>query len=234
MIEAIIALGSALWLGILTSISPCPLATNIAAVSFLSKKINHPKAVLWAGSAYTLGRMSAYAFLGIVIIASFVNIPSVANFLQKYMNKLLGPMLLVVGLFLLGVIRLNISGFSLSRERQESLANSGVKGAFSLGVIFALSFCPISAGLFFGSLIPLALNSKIGIILPLFFGIGTGLPVMVFAIGISLGISSAAHWFHKMATFEKYTRRITGIIFVAVGLYFIWNHIIITFLACNR
>ena len=173
MIEVIIAFGSALWLGILTSISPCPLATNIAAVSFLSKKINHPKAVLWAGSAYTLGRMVAYAILGIAIIASLVSIPSVANFLQRYMNRVVGPILFVVGLFLLDVIRLNIPGFSLSRERQESLANSGAKGAFLLGAIFALSFCPISAGLFFGSLIPLALNSKIGIILPLFFGIGT-------------------------------------------------------------
>ncbi|NQT90151.1 MAG: sulfite exporter TauE/SafE family protein [Candidatus Omnitrophica bacterium] len=227
MIEALIAFGTALWLGILTSISPCPLATNIAAVSFLSKKINHPKAVLWAGSAYTLGRMIAYALLGIAIIASLVSVPSVANFLQKYMNRIIGPILLVVGLFLLNIIRLNVSGFSLSRERQESLADSGAKGAFLLGAIFALSFCPISAGLFFGSLIPLAFNSKIGIILPIFFGLGTGLPVMVFAVGVSLGISSASHWFHKIAAIEKYTRKITGVIFVAVGLYFIWNHIVL-------
>jgi cytochrome c biogenesis protein CcdA len=228
MIEIFITFGSALWLGVLTSISPCPLATNIAAVSFLSKKINHPKAVLWAGSAYTLGRMIAYAFLGIAIIASLVSIPSIANFLQKYMNRILGPLLVVVGLFLLDIIRFNIPGFTLSKEKQESIARSGARGAFFLGAIFALSFCPISAGLFFGSLIPLALNSKIGIILPLFFGIGTGLPVIVFAIGISLGISSATHWFHKIARLEKHTRRITGIIFLAVGIYFIWNHIILT------
>ena len=227
MIEVIIAFGSALWLGVLTSISPCPLATNVAAVSFLSKKINHPKAVLWAGSAYTFGRMIAYAILGMIIITSIVSVPSVANFLQKYMNRVLGPLLFMVGLFLLDVIRFNIPGFTLSKEKQESLAKSGTKGAFLLGAIFALSFCPISAGLFFGSLIPLALNSNVGIILPLFFGIGTGLPVMVFAIGISLGISSAAHWFHKIAAIEKYTRKITGVIFMTVGLYFIWNHIVL-------
>ena len=225
MIEVFIAVGSALWLGILTSISPCPLATNIAAVSFLSKKINHPKAVLRAGSAYILGRMAAYAFLGIAIIASLVSIPSVANFLQKYMNRAVGPILLVVGLFLLDVIRLNLSGFSLSREKQESLANSGAKGAFLLGAIFALSFCPISAALFFGSLIPLAFNSRVGIILPVFYGVGTGLPVMVFALGIALGASSASRWFRKAALLEKYTRKVTGIIFVLVGLYFIWGYI---------
>ena len=229
MIEIFIAFSSALWFGILTSISPCPLATNIAAVSFLSKKINHPKDVLWAGGAYTLGRMVAYALLGIAIIASLVSIPSVANFLQKYINRALGLILFAVGLFLLGVIRLNIPGFSLSRKRQESLANSGAKGAFLLGAIFALSFCPISAALFFGSLIPLALNNRIGIVLPLFYGIGTGLPVMIFAVGIALGASSASHWFHKMVLLEKYTRKITGVIFVTVGLYFIWNHIILTF-----
>ena len=225
MIETIIAFGSALWLGILTSISPCPLATNVAAVSFLSKKINHPKAVLWAGSAYTFGRMIAYTILGMIIITSIVSVPSAANFLQKYMNRILGPLLFVVGLFLLNVIRFNISGFTLSKERQESLAKSGAKGAFFLGAIFALSFCPISAALFFGSLIPLALNSKVGIMLPFFYGIGTGLPVMVFATGIALGVLSASRWFHKIATLEKYTRRITGIIFVLVGSYFIWNYI---------
>ncbi len=217
---------SAIWLGILTSISPCPLATNIAAISFLSKKINHPKAVLLASSAYTLGRMVAYALLGIAIIASLINVPSVANFLQRYMNKALGPILFLIGLFLLGLIRLNISGFTLSDKKRESLAASGAKGAFLLGGIFALSFCPISAALFFGSLIPLALNSKIGFTLPLFFGIGTGLPVMIFAVGIALGVASASHWFRKMATFEKYTRKVTGIIFLLVGSYFIWNHII--------
>ena len=149
MVEVIIAFGSALWLGVLTSISPCPLATNIAAVSFLSKKINHPKAVLWAGSAYTFGRMIAYAILGMIIITSIVSVPSVANFLQKYMNRMLGPILLVVGLFLLNVIRLNISGFSLSKEKQESLAKSGAKGAFLLGAVFALSFYNLEGEFFY-------------------------------------------------------------------------------------
>ena len=229
MIEIFVAFGFSIWLGMLTSISPCPLATNVAAVSFLSKQINHPKAVLWAGGAYTLGRMIAYTFLGIIIITSLVNVPSVANFLQKYMNRILGPILFVVGLFLLDVIRFNIPGFTLSKEKQESLAKSGTKGAFLLGAIFALSFCPISAALFFGSLIPLALNSKVGIALPFFYGIGTGLPVILFSIGIAFGVLSVSHWFHKVATLEKYTRKITGGIFVLVGLYFIWNYIFTIF-----
>ena len=225
MIEMLFVFGSALWLGVLTSISPCPLATNIAAVSFLSKKINHPKAVLVAGITYTAGRMIAYAVLGAIIILFFVSVPFIANFLQKYMNKILGPILIIAGLFLLDIIRFNFSGFSISRQRQKSLAQGGLKGAFVLGMLFALAFCPISAALFFGSLIPLSLNNSYGILLPCIYGIGTGLPVLVFSLAIAFGISTLSHWFNKMATLEKYTRKITGIIFILVGLYFIWAYV---------
>ena len=225
MFEVVIVFASALWLGILTSISPCPLATNITAVSFLSKKINHPRAVLLSGITYTIGRVAAYALLGVIIISSVASVPLVANFLQKYMNKILGPILFIVGLFLLGAIRFNISGFTLSKERQESLAQGGLKGSFALGILFALAFCPISAALFFGSLIPLSLNNTYGIVLPFIYGIGTGLPVLGLSFGIAFGISTLSHLFNKMTTLEKYTRKVTGVIFILVGIYFIWTHI---------
>lgn len=226
MIQIILPFVSALWLGILTSISPCPLATNIAAVSFLSKKINHPKQVLQSSIAYTVGRMLTYAVLGIVIITSLASVPATANFLQKYMNKILGPVLLIVGLFLLEIIKINIPSFSISKDKQTTLAESGVKGSFVLGVIFALSFCPIAAALFFGSLIPLALKSTYGIILPFFYGVGTGIPVVVFALGIAMGVTSFSKWFHKATTFELYMRKLTGTVFIFIGIYFIWHHIV--------
>jgi len=222
------ALLSALWFGILTSIIPCLLATNIAAVSFLSKKIDHPRMVLWSGLAYALGRMTAYVVLGIIIISSLAGVPSVANFLQKYMNKILGFLLIIVGLFLMDILRLNFSGFALSGKHQNKLAESGVLGSFALGVIFALSFCPISAALFFGSLIPLAVNSNFGIVFPFIYGIGTGLPVLIFAVGISLGVHSMAHWFNKVARLEIYMRKVTGAIFILVGIYYIWAYIVST------
>jgi len=230
MIEILFVFGTALWLGILTSISPCPLATNIAAVSFLSKKISHPRLVLWSSMAYTIGRMATYAVLGFFIIISLVNVPIAANFLQKYMNKILGPILVIVGLFLLDVIKINFSGFSLSHKRQSELVESGIAGSFILGAVFALSFCPIAAALFFGSLIPLALNSSYGIILPFIYGIGTGIPVIVFALGIAMGVKSFSHWFNKAAKFELYTRTITGVIFILVGIYFVWSYIIVNLL----
>ena len=230
MTEIILPFVSALWLGILTSISPCPLATNIAAVSFLSKKINHPKSVLQSSIAYTIGRMLTYAILGVVIITSLASVPATANFLQRYMNKILGPALLIVGLFLLDIVKVNIPSFSVSQHKQSALAESGIKGSFMLGAIFALSFCPIAAALFFGSLIPLALKSTYGIVLPCLYGVGTGIPVIVFALGITMGVTSFSKWFQRVTTFEVYTRKITGIIFILVGIYFTWSYIIISFL----
>jgi cytochrome c biogenesis protein CcdA len=218
--ELLIVLGFALWLGILTSISPCPLATNIAAASFISKKVTHPVLVFISGLAYTLGRMAAYAVLGWIIISSLLSAPQVAQFLQKYMLKALGPLLIITGLFLLEVITIRLPGVALSQEHQNKLVESGAPGAFLLGIIFALAFCPVSAALFFGSLVPLALSSKAGTLLPFIYGAGTGLPVLMLAIAIALGVTSMGHWFHKITKLEYYTRRITGGIFILVGLYY--------------
>ena len=220
MIEMFIGLTSALWLGMLTSISPCPLASNVAAISFLSKKIAHPALVFISGLAYTLGRMVSYAILGWIIISSLLSVPQVAQFLQKYMGRALGPLLILTGLVLLEIIPLRLSGLSLSQKHHNKLAESGAPGAFLLGFIFALAFCPISAALYFGSLIPLAINSNNSIVLPFIYGIGTGLPVLVFAVAIALGVTSLSHWFHKITRIEYYTRKITGVVFILVGLYY--------------
>lgn len=220
MIEVFIGFASALWLGILTSISPCPLASNVAAISFLSKRITHPVLVFISGLAYTLGRMLSYAVLGWIIISSFLSVPQVAQFLQKYMGKALGPVLIITGFILLEIITIRLPAAPLSQKHRNKLAESGAWGAFLLGFIFALAFCPISAALFFGSLIPLAISSKNGIVLPFIYGIGTGLPVFIFAVAIALGLTSLSRWFHKITQLEYYTRKITGAIFIIVGLYY--------------
>ena len=226
MTDILIAFGSALWLGILTSISPCPLATNVAAISFLAKKITHPFFVLLSGIAYTFGRMITYAILGFILINSILSIPQVAQFLQKYMVKALGPILIITGLILLNIIKVSISGLSLSQKQHNKLAGAGVPGALLLGAIFALAFCPVSAALFFGSLIPLALQSKFGVTLPFIYGIGTGLPVLVFAVAIAMGVTSLSCWFNKLTKLEYYMRIVTGAIFILVGIYYIGIYIL--------
>jgi len=220
MTEVFIGFVSVLWLGILTSISPCPLASNVAAISFLSKKITHPVLVFISGLAYTLGRMVSYAVLGWIIISSLLSVPQVAQFLQKYMGKALGPLLIFTGFILLEIINIRLPGVSLSQKHHSRLAESGAPGAFLLGFIFALAFCPFSAALFFGSFIPLAINSKSGIVLPFIYGIGTGLPVLVFTVAIALGVTSLSHWFRRITRLEYYTRKITGVVFILVGVYY--------------
>jgi len=225
MSEALLGFASAFWLGILTSISPCPLATNIAAVSFLSKKITHPKTVFFLGLFYVIGRMLTYVVLSFLIVYSLLNIPLIANFLQKYMHKALGPILIIVGLFLLDIFKFNIPLFKISEDKQNTLAQSGIKGSFLLGIIFALAFCPSSAALFFGSLIPLSLAHKFGKVFPFVYGIATGLPVLVFALFISLGIKSISRWFNRVVSFEAYARKITAIIFILAGCYYVWVYL---------
>jgi len=225
--EILIGFGSALWLGILTSISPCPLATNVAAISFLAKKISHPFFVLLSGLAYTVGRMATYVVLGFILINSILSIPEVAQFLQKYMVKALGPILIVTGLILLDVIKINLPGLSLSQKYHNKLIEAGVPGAFLLGAVFALAFCPVSAALFFGSLIPLALQSKFGATLPFIYGIGTGLPVFIFAVAIAAGVTSLSRWFNKLTKLEYYARKTTGIIFILVGIYYLAAYVIV-------
>ncbi|MFA6281273.1 MAG: aromatic aminobenezylarsenical efflux permease ArsG family transporter [Candidatus Omnitrophota bacterium] len=212
---------SAFWLGILTSISPCPLATNIAAISFLSKKIIHPKKVLFSGFLYTAGRMLAYALVGFIIISSLLSVSVTANFLQRYMNKIFGPILIITGLFLLGVFKFTTPALVISEKHQQNLSDKGAAGAFILGFIFALVFCPVSAALFFGSLIPLALNNKLGLTFPFIYGIGTGLPVLIFAFLVALGVTNLSHWFHRLTKLEYYMKKITGIVFILVGLYYV-------------
>ncbi|MFH2049361.1 MAG: aromatic aminobenezylarsenical efflux permease ArsG family transporter [bacterium] len=215
-----IAIVSAFWLGILTSISPCPMATNIAAISYIGKRVEVPKKVLLSGLLYTMGRVLTYFVLGFLIVVSTMSVPDLANFLQKYINIALGPILILVGLFLMEVFRFSIKGTGISERMQNRVNRFGVWGAGLLGILFALSFCPVSAALFFGSLIPIAIQHESTILIPSVYGVGTALPVFVFAILIVWGTRFVGIVFSKLTTIEKWARRITGVIFLAVGLYY--------------
>ena len=216
---------SALWLGILTSISPCPLASNIAAVSFILKRVDHTSYVFASGILYTLGRVIGYAGLGVLITSSLLSIPQTSYFLQNYMNKILGPILIITGFFLLEVFRFSFLGLSSSDKIADRFKNLGIVGSLPLGVLFSLAFCPVSAALFFGSLIPLSLKNNSGVILPSIYGIGTGLPVLAFAILIAIGVKNIGNIFKRVTLIEYWTRRITGIIFILVGTYYVLTHI---------
>lgn len=218
--EALISAGSAVWLGILTSISPCPLATNVAAISYLGRRVDSPRHVLGGGLLYTVGRTVAYVALGFVCVMGLLSMPEVSRFLQRHMNRILGPVLIVAGVFLLEVIRPVLPGLGRRGEKlRERLQSKGVWGAAPLGALFALSFCPVSAALFFGSLVPLAVRFDSPVLFPTLYGAGTALPVVAFAVLVAFGARFVARAFDRLAVVERWARRLTGVVFVVVGIY---------------
>jgi len=226
MDEWAVMLLSAFWFGILTSISPCPLATNVAAISYISKGIQSPYCVFGTGLAYTIGRMLSYLVLGVILVGSLLSSVTVSVLLQKYMNLLLGPILILVGMFLLELLTLDLPGNGALIEKIKAKINpQGYIGALLLGVLFALSFCPTSAALFFGSLLPLALESQSSITLPAIYGLATGLPVLVFAILLGISANRVAKAYNHILAFEHWARKITGVVFIIIGGYYAWVNI---------
>jgi cytochrome c biogenesis protein CcdA len=225
MMDLIAGAASALWLGILTSISPCPLASNVAAVSYVGRDAGNPGRVLLAGLAYSIGRSLTYVVVGALVVASLLSVPSVSFFLQQRMNQVLGPLLVLIGIGILGWIPLRLPAIGFGDGLPEKVARRGMLGAAGLGVLFALSFCPVSAGLFFGGLIPLAASANSRVMLPAVYGLGTGLPVVVFAVLIAVGARSVARAFHALQGFERVARIVTGIIFIGAGVYTMFAHL---------
>jgi cytochrome c biogenesis protein CcdA len=213
---------SALLLGLITAISPCPLATNIAALAYVSRRATERRYAVITGALYTLGRMFSYSIIGVLIIVAGLEIPGVATFLQDFGEQVLGPLLIVIGVIMLSINRMP---FSLGGGRLSSIggkvANWGMIGGFLLGALFALAFCPYSAVLFFGVLIPLSLKSAGGVALPAVYAIGTGLPVLVFGVLISAGVAKVSTWLNAVTRVEKIVRVAVSIIFIGVGIYLV-------------
>ncbi|MFW5870287.1 MAG: aromatic aminobenezylarsenical efflux permease ArsG family transporter [Candidatus Sumerlaeota bacterium] len=215
-----LVIGTAVWLGILTSISPCPLASNIAAISFISRKVGSTRHILLSGLLYTMGRALAYLALGALIMAGLMASGEIARFLQRHLNQILGPALILVGMLLLEL--LNIKGFfNLTGSSVQKRASGGRVGwSFLLGVLFALSFCPVSAGLFFGGLIPLSTANQSLFVLPSLYGLGTALPVIVFAFLLAFASQHVGKAFNRLSQIERWVRVVTGLVFIVAGIYY--------------
>jgi cytochrome c-type biogenesis protein len=233
--------GAALYLGVLTSISPCPLATNIAAISYVGRKVGDSRSVLAAGMLYTLGRCLLYLGLAVLLASSAMSVPAVSIFLQQYMHLVLAPIFLLLGMFLVGLISFSMGGAVMSEGIQKRIDAMGVWGALLLGVLFAVSFCPTSAAWFFGLLALMmgseagaitAVLAKIGItlpeaslpgstvVLPLIYGVGTALPVLLVAFLLAYSVKSVGKTYNVLSKVEWWARQITGWIFVLAGVWF--------------
>jgi len=205
----------------MTSISPCPLATNITATAFISKNISNKKIIFLSGIVYALGRAFSYTAIGLILYFGASKF-HLARFFQQNGELFLGPLLITVGLIMLNVIKLNFFGKSNFTEKlTEKLKGKGLLGSFLIGVIFALAFCPYSGALYFGMLIPMTISNIDGLYLPVIFAFGTALPVLLFTYLLAFAAGSIGVFYSKIVNTEKVMRLIAGVTFVATGIYYV-------------
>lgn len=210
---------SALVLGLMTAISPCPLATNITAVGFISKDIENRNRVFLNGLLYTLGRAISYTAIALIIFLGADQF-KFSGFFQRYGEKIIGPLLILIGLFMLDLIKINFPGVSALTSKMETKTQWGYFDAILLGMIFALAFCPYSGVLYFGMLVPLTVASASGLYLPIVFALATGIPVIIFSWILAFSIGSIGGAYHKMKNFEIWFRRVVAVLFIGVGIYY--------------
>ncbi len=212
---------SALVLGLMTSISPCPLATNITATAFISKNITNKKLVFLSGLLYSLGRAFSYTVIGLILFFGASKF-QIARFFQQNGEKYLGPLLIIVGLIMLNIIKLNFLGKSNFTEKfTNKFKDKGLLGSFLIGVVFALAFCPYSGALYFGMLIPMTVSSVHGLYLPIIFAFGTGLPVILFTYLLAFAAGSVGIFYAKITKIEKIMCYVAGVVFILTGLYYV-------------
>jgi cytochrome c biogenesis protein CcdA len=217
---------TAFLLGLMTAISPCPLATNISAIGFIGKDVQDKRKVFLNGIIYTLGRTISYTLLGIILIVILKQGSSVFKIqrvITTYSEMFIGPLLIIIGIFMLGIIKLNFSmSGGLAAKAEKNASSGSYWGVLLLGIVFALAFCPYSGVLYFGGLIPLSVSSTMGYFLPIVFAIATGLPVILFAWILAYSVSSVGLVYSRIKTFELWFRKVVSVVFILVGLYYTW------------
>jgi cytochrome c-type biogenesis protein len=213
---------SAFILGLMTAISPCPLATNITATAFISKNISSKRKVFLSGLLYSLGRGFSYTAIGLILYFGASRF-HIARFFNQNGEKYLGPLLIIIGLIMLNIIRLNFLGKSSFQEKlSQRFKDKGLLGSFLIGVVFALAFCPYSGALFFGMLIPMSITSADGLYLPIVFAFGTGLPVILFTYLLAFTVGKVGVFYNRITKIEKVMRTVAGVVFILTGLYYVF------------
>lgn len=212
------AIAGAVLAGIVTSISPCPLATNIAAIAFLARRAGEGRRVAWAGLAYTAGRAVAYAGIAAAIIGGLLSIPAMSEILRTKLGGLVGPLLILTGMVVAGWLPLRLPASSRLNDWGRQLAKRGLVGEFLLGVLFALSFCPASAALFFGTLLPIAVQSDSPFLVPVLYGLGSAVPVIIAVFLFVRGVEFASR-LESMQRIGGHLRTGTGLIMIAAGAW---------------
>lgn len=207
-------------LGLLTAISPCPMATNITAIGFISKDVEDRRRVFFNGLIYTGGRAIAYTMLAFILFFGADQL-KISGLFQQYGEKIIGPLLIIIGVLMLDVLQIKFPGLSKLTGRMQNKGFKNYWDVLLLGFVFALAFCPYSGVLYFGMLIPMTINSASGLYLPVVFAIATGIPVIIFAWLLAFTVSGVGSLYNKMKAFEVWFRRVIAVVFIGVGVYYV-------------
>lgn len=217
-------------IGLAAALAPCPLATNIAALSYIVRQVGSPRRALAASLLYTLGRASAYMTLGGLLTWGITSAPGLSYWLQEELPLYLGALMMLAGLVILDTIPFPTLGAKPGSSTARSLLHSGgTWGALLLGFLFALALCPPTAALFFGSVLPLSLQAGgagiwWGITL---FGVGTALPVIAIALLLILSTEKAAAVLKHLPRIQQTINTITGWGFLLLGGYWLCSRILL-------
>ncbi len=218
VMELLPAVVEAFGLGIWTAVQPCPMATNVAAISYFGRRADSPRWVLLAGLLYALGQALAYVILAIALHGT-LNAPRVSLFLQTYGNRLVGPVLVLLGMFFLDLLPVNWSKPAISEKMRKRVDILGIWAALPLGMFLAMAFCPVSAACFFISLFRLSASNGSLVILPSVYGLGIALPVVVLSVLVAFSAHAIGKAFHALAQTVWWMQRTAGVICLAVGIH---------------
>ena len=211
-------------LGILTAVSPCPLATNITAIGFISKDIENHHRIFINGLLYTFGRIVSYTVLGFILIPILregASMFMVQKAVSKYGEMLIAPALIIIGIFMLDVIKLNLPKINIGGESLKKRSKGGW-GAILLGILFALAFCPTSGVFYFGMLIPMSATTSAGYLLPIIFAVATAIPVLAVAWVLAFSVQQMGNFYGKIQKVQKWANLIVGVVFIIIGIYYCW------------
>jgi sulfite exporter TauE/SafE len=207
-------------LGLMTAISPCPMATNITAIGFISKDVEDRRRVFINGLVYTAGRALAYTLLAVILFFGADQL-KISGFFQQYGEKIIGPLLIIIGVLMLDLLKIKFPGFSKLTGKMQKKGFKNYWDVLLLGFVFALAFCPYSGVLYFGMLIPMTISSASGLYLPVVFAIATGIPVIIFAWLLAYTVSGVGTLYNRMKTFEIWFRRVISVLFIGIGIYYV-------------
>jgi cytochrome c-type biogenesis protein len=212
---------SAILLGLLTAIAPCPMTINITAIGYIGRDFSNKKRLFLNGIFYAMGTIFAYSALAMILYFGADKF-RISSLFQQYSEKIIGPLLLVIGVLMLGIVNIKFPAFNRLTEKFRARQHFRKWDAFLLGGILALAFCPYSGILYFGILVPLTISASAPW-LPVFYSSAAAIPVIIFAWLLAFTVSGIGKLYNKIKAIEFWFSKCVALLFIGIGIYYIFT-----------